>query len=166
MNIFATSNCPIESAIALDDKRLVKMVLESAQLLSTAMWVWGLTSPYKPTHMNHPSNVWARETRANYWWLVRHFEAQFTEYTHRYGRTHKCSQYLDTFKSVPPSDKKHQTFAFAGPDDIKRMDIPVTDKYQMYMCRKWHADYELSLVNPHVRPARWTNRQPPTWSTV
>ena len=62
MNIFVTSNCPILSAQALDNKRVVKMVLETAQVLSTAIFInSGITYDgiYKPTHLKHSCTIWA-----------------------------------------------------------------------------------------------------------
>lgn len=97
MNIFATSPSPVESARYLDDKRVIKMVLESAQMLSTAINMHGGSGGYKSTHVNHPANVWARTTRANYEWLLAHFVALCDEYTLRYGRVHKCAAMVDFF---------------------------------------------------------------------
>jgi hypothetical protein len=57
MNIFVTSICPIESVQALDNKRLIKMILESAQILSTAIWLNSKQSHselYRATHIKHP----------------------------------------------------------------------------------------------------------------
>jgi len=97
MNIFASDINPKKSAINLDDKRVVKMVLESAQLLSTAISVCGEVAPYKPTHKNHPCSVWVRKTRSNYLWLLEHFKYLCQEYTARYNKTHKCEKYLTDF---------------------------------------------------------------------
>ena len=61
MNIFVTSNCPKLSAQALDNKRVVKMVLETAQLLSTAIFINSTITYdnlYKPTHVKHPCTIW------------------------------------------------------------------------------------------------------------
>lgn len=92
MNIFVTDSNPVIAAQNLDDKRVIKMILESAQMLSTAINEHGGTGPYRTTHKNHPCNIWARATRSNYKWLFEHFEALCAEYTSRYGKTHKCSQ--------------------------------------------------------------------------
>jgi hypothetical protein len=101
MNIFVTDECPIKSAQNLDDKRVIKMILESAQMLSVAMHVWCAPNPpYKMTHKNHPCTVWARTTQANYQWLLDHFKALLSEYTSRYGKKHKCQQYVNTFQDA------------------------------------------------------------------
>jgi len=100
MNIFATNKGAWKSAQALDNKRVIKMCLESAQLLSTAMHVMGAPgAPYQATHINHPCSVWTRASAANYLWLINHFTALCKEYTYRYGKVHKCEQYLDVFYS-------------------------------------------------------------------
>ena len=49
------------------------MLLESAQLLCTAINVHGGKAPYKTSHLNHPSNVWCRATKANWDWLFSHY---------------------------------------------------------------------------------------------
>ena len=67
MNIFVISQNPDECAQALDDLRLNKMILETAQLLSTAIRFHGYTGnlAYKATHINHPCSIWARTSRGN-----------------------------------------------------------------------------------------------------
>lgn len=99
MNIFCSSPDPFESAKFLDNKRVVKMVLETCQLLSTAINVTGGIGPYRTTHLNHPCSIWVRENRSNYDWTVQHFIALLEEYTLRYGKTHKCQQYLEMFQA-------------------------------------------------------------------
>lgn len=78
MNIFVTHPSPAVSASFLCDKRQNKMLVESAQMLSTAIrmltdndpeWCDGL---YKKTHYNHPCNVWVRQSLRNFQWLVSH----------------------------------------------------------------------------------------------
>ena len=88
MNIFATDPDPIISALALDDKRVVKMTLESAQIICSALILRGLTAPYKPTHLKHPCVMWAAESIHNISWLLRHHVALAHIYSHIYGRVH------------------------------------------------------------------------------
>jgi hypothetical protein len=106
------------------DKHIVKMVLETSQLLSTAHRLldgeeyvenkyvpgsvparyrkakrWRLpddreTILYSATHINHPSAVWCRRSNNNYTWLFCHFIGLLNEYTYRYGKTHKCADPL------------------------------------------------------------------------
>lgn len=100
MNIFVTDKCPVKCAEYLDNKRVVKMVLETTQMLCTAInELHGKQlTPYKSTHKNHPCNVWVRKSYRNWCWLLRHGFALSEEYTKRYGKTHKCLQVLSFLK--------------------------------------------------------------------
>lgn len=103
MNIFYLHSCPVKAATLQYNKHVVKMILETAQLLCTAHHEFGNHDvPYKPTHRNHPSAVWARQDAANYTWLYRHMLGLGQEYTKRYGKTHltieKCK---DVLKAAP-----------------------------------------------------------------
>ena len=89
MNIFFTDPDPVKCAEYLDNKRVVKMVLESCQMLATAINETGGKAPYKSTHKNHPSNVWVRESYDNFMWLWEHMVALSDEYERRYGKKHK-----------------------------------------------------------------------------
>ena len=98
MNIFYLSEDPNEAAKYMYNKHVVKMILESAQLLCTAHIISdgeAADVPYKATHKNHPSAIWARESVSNYIWLYDHMIALGNEYTRRYGKKHltilKCS---------------------------------------------------------------------------
>lgn len=114
MNIFYIETDPYKAAQSMVDRHVVKMVLETSQLLSTAHRLldgeeyvgqsktgrkakrWRLPDEredvlYSATHINHPSAVWCRQTNNNYTWLYCHFEGLLNEYTYRYGKTHKCA---------------------------------------------------------------------------
>lgn len=95
MNLFVTSPCAIESARYLDNKRVVKMILEVAQMLSTAVRLREVDAGYKPTHINHPANVWVRTSRQNFEWTVRHGLALSAEYTERYDKVHKSKAVVE-----------------------------------------------------------------------
>jgi len=91
MNIFYLDKDPYKAASYFYDKHKVKMILESAQMLCTAHHVYGNPDdvPYRQAHLNHPSTIWARESRPNYFWLYEHMIALGQEYTKRYGKIHK-----------------------------------------------------------------------------
>ena len=104
MNIFYLHSDPVKAAQIQYNKHVVKMVLESAQMLCTAHHCYGnaeqkLNVPYKQAHLNHPSTIWARKSRATYRWLYLHMIALGDEYTKRYGKTHltitKCAKFLN-----------------------------------------------------------------------
>jgi len=92
MNLFVLDPSATTAAQLQCDKHVVKMILETAQMLSTAHRELGSSISdellYKKTHVNHPSAVWIRKTVANYKWACDHFAALCDEYTFRYGKTH------------------------------------------------------------------------------
>jgi len=101
MNIFYLHQDPIEAAKMQYNKHVVKMILESAQMLCTAHHeIMGDDAdvPYKRAHVNHPSTIWVRRSAQNYIWLYDHFVALAKEYKKRYGKDHlsytKCNPYL------------------------------------------------------------------------
>lgn len=117
MNIFVLDNNPWLAARYHCDKHVVKMILETAQLLSTAHHIlnpnciknrngtWFLYGRkiYGPTHANHPCAIWARERLANYEWLLELGLGLCSEYTYRYNRVHQSSTVLSALKIRPVS---------------------------------------------------------------
>lgn len=99
MNIFYLDKIPAVAAAYHCDKHCIKMILESCQLLSTALRVNGIEDEilYKMTHKNHPSAIWARTNQSNYMWLLSLTISLLSEYSKRYGKTHKCSQMIKSF---------------------------------------------------------------------
>ena len=161
MNIFASNIDPIISAQNLDDKRVIKMVLESAQMLCTALHENGAShlAKYKPTHKNHPSNIWCRETHLNYGWLLMHFKALAQEYTYRTGKNHKS--YVELFDdlyegaSCIPNGNLTTIVNCAARSDmgICYKHIPdVHEAYRLYLVDRW--------ANDKLTP-KWTNRTRP-----
>ena len=99
MNIFYLSECPVEAAQYQCDKHVVKMILESAQMLCTAHHACPTAAPrpekfYKQAHLNHPSTIWVRTATANYDWMIVHALALCEEYTHRYGKIHSSQSII------------------------------------------------------------------------
>ena len=90
MNIFYLDKCPQKAAQLQYNKHVVKMILESAQMLCTAHHICGDPDdvPYKVAHVNHPSTIWVRENSLHYEWLFQHMMHLGDEYTKRYGKTH------------------------------------------------------------------------------
>ena len=125
MNIFYIDPCPVKAAQMQCDKHVVKMVLESAQMLSAAHHVveGGAPVPYRLAHKNHPSTVWVRSNRGHYDWLYRHFKGLSEEYTERYGKVHlsweKCHRLLLCAPSgIPNTDWSDPPQCM--PDECKR----------------------------------------------
>ena len=155
MNIFVTDLSPVQSAINLDNRRLVKMVLESAQLLSTTLTVLGDDkAPYRVSHLNHPCSVWARSSRGNYQWLFDHFVALSFVYTQRYRKQHKCSEFISLFGDTTAQFPNEPLLPFVNCSLFKD-ETDVVQAYRKTMEAKWRDD---------KRPPAWhTEQQFPGW---
>lgn len=93
MNIFVIDPNPETCASMLDDKRVVKMTLETAQILSNASRnLHGLNDDilYKPTHVNHPCCKWASCNNGNYSWLVEYMGHLLENYETTHFKKHAC----------------------------------------------------------------------------
>jgi len=90
MNIFYLHKDPVIAAKVQYNKHVVKMILESAQMLCTAHHHYDENTdvPYKKAHYNHPSTIWTRQNKNHYRWLFNHMIALGDEYTARYGKIH------------------------------------------------------------------------------
>ena len=112
MNIFVTDPCPRKSAVVLPDKHIVKMPLESCQMISIIYSKWYFNwgdihrkdgEPYntrKGAFRNHPCTQWAAKNHYNLAWLIQHGCALTTEYLHRYGKVHTCAKTLFEAKKM------------------------------------------------------------------
>lgn len=136
MNIFVICNDPRRNAKFLDNKRLVKMVLETTQLLSNALWSHFGSGPYKTTHVNHPCSIWVSESGGNYWWTVKLLKEMCSEYTRRYNKTHKCESLLSIFESAQIINETMTPFKNCT--DFKHM--PTFAAYRQAMRTKWKND--------------------------
>ena len=122
MNIFYLHEDPILAARDLCDQHILKMGIESAQMLSTAHWATGGQAPYKKAHLNHPSTKWVRESIQHYRWLVYHAEEIFNIYTKHYGRVHKTQGILEWLKQNEPKIPDNGFYAppQCMPDEYKQ----------------------------------------------
>lgn len=156
MNIFVTNQDPQQCAFALDDKRVVKMVLESAQMLCTALDMRGFGFPdmYRPTHMGHPCTVWTAETRKNFEWLGLHAFCLSEEYSCRYGKVHASHSTIEHCLALKEGIPEGPLTPFANCTDYK--DEEVIKAYRKQMLDKWMSD---------VRSPTWSHRAPPFWAT-
>ena len=173
MNIFYLDE-NFETAAQMHlDKHVVKMIIEYAQLMSTAHRMldgdqyiddssgrrikrWRHPNDnmdgvlYKASHINHPSAVWTRETFTNYLWLYSLWLELCKEYTHRYGKKHLTQEKLEDILSMPPHnipDGPITKMPQAMPDDVK-MENSI-DAY-----RNYYRTYKMDM-------ARYTKRDVP-----
>ena len=161
MNIFYFYDSPMKSAQAQPDKMLVKMPLESAQMLCTAHRALDgdeyadLCGMYKVAHLNHPCSKWVRESSDNYIWLYKHFLALGMEYKFRYGRNHASITKLGRALFATPDNiplGKRTPVAQAMPEEYKNENPIVA--YRNYCINEKHY-------------AKWErNRSKPDWWTT
>lgn len=156
MNIFYLDYVPKICAQYHVDRHVVKMTLESAQMLSTAHWTLDGTPEgpcYKPTHVNHPCSKWVRESTGNYAWLFELMCELDIERRHRYGGPPgKTIMDLGDFLVKPPKNLPYGHMTpppQAMPTECMHED-PITAYRQYYRLHKQHI-------------AHWTNRERPYW---
>ena len=178
MNIFGLSESPVTAAQMMVDCHVVKMILETAQLLSTAHRVldgelyidktsngrnikrWRLSDSdmesalYKATHVNHPCAIWCRQSHNNYQWLFEHFEALCDEYTYRYGKVHKIQRegLLEELYTPPTHIPKGVGFTEPTPAMPEQFIVPssISSYKNYYIGAKQHL-------------ANWKKREIPNW---
>ena len=162
MNIFYLSNCPQEAAEAHNDKHCVKMILESAQMLSTAHRELDGNVPdilYKSTHKNHPSTIWVRSSKQHYDWLFRLFRMLSAEYSIRYSdhnfKVHKTWDKLGKLLEQAPKNIKDNGWVDPPqcmPDYCKKPDT--IDAYRNY------------YLTEKASISTWKYSNQPKWWTV
>jgi hypothetical protein len=154
MNIFFLDENPTLSAKYHVDKHVVKMILETAQLLCGVHHSTDQVTdqvPYKLSHKNHPCAIWARESLSNYLYLCELGLELGKEYTYRYGKKHKSIEVIEWCIVNKPNipDIGFTTPAMAMPDEFK-VDSVVESYRNYYMGAK--SDL-----------ASWKNREKPFW---
>jgi hypothetical protein len=117
MNIFFLHSIPQIAALYHCDKHVVKMIVETAQLLSTAHHEHGNSAnvTYKPTHKNHPSAIWARTSPLQYDYLVSLGLALCKQYRLRYGKVHKCYDMFKGELDLPPPALRAMPSTWSNP---------------------------------------------------
>ena len=135
MNIFVLDKNPRKAAQMHCDKHCVKMILETAQMLSTAHHVYNtpeVDKVYKQAHLNHPCTKWVRASKANYRWAVDLYLELLKEFKIRRNKTHKSGTLCNSFFEIPSDmpDIGLTPFPQAMPQEYKRS-CPV-DAYRAY----------------------------------
>lgn len=108
MNIFYIATDPWVAAQMHCDQHVGKMLIESAQMLSTAHRVLDnnayadASGLYQAAHVNHPSSRWVRESTLHYLWTLRLACGLAREFSRRYDNTHKTAKLLPALAHLPP----------------------------------------------------------------
>ena len=164
MNLFVLDEDQNKSVQYHTDKHVVKMILECAQILTTAHYIcdgeigenW-----YRPTHQNHPVVRWTAETDGNYRYVYRQFELLAAEYRVRYGKTHLSWTKMQNALYAPPweiSGGRVIDFYLAMPVEFggrRRARLAET-------VRCYRAYY----IGEKSRMFKWTNRPVPRFLTA
>ena len=175
MNIFAVDNSPMASAMCLPDKHVLKMPVETSQMLAVCLGYehgLGLGRIRKrdgefysqSAFRNHPCTVWARASHANLAWLIVHGQMLCVEFMHRYGKRHSCMTALGDASHLFGQTGYglgiyccHDEFARAMPEDLKSdTTIDSITAYRRYLIRekkwaKWCRD-------PRRKPEWWNDQ--------
>lgn len=177
MNIFVLDSSPHVSAEYMCDKHIVKMILESCQLLSTAHRVLDGTKLitrknnrkyttykmqhnfldnflYKSTMVNHPCSIWCRETDSNYIWLSTHTISLLDEYTKRYNKNHASYQLGVWLEGHIPQNIEL--------GDMTPFALAMPDKYKTECAVQSYRNY---YINDKSKFAKWKNNNIPSWYT-
>lgn len=123
MNLFVLHEDPVIAAQLACDKHVVKMTLETAQMLSTIAHAHGMGQwAYRPTHANHPCTLWVGQSQENFEWAFQHGISLGLEYTLRYNKVHKSQSVirrLEPLMRLLPKKGKLSPFAQAMPPEYK-----------------------------------------------
>ena len=139
MNIFVLDKDITRCARYHCDQHVVKMILESVQLLCTALNKKGFTTPYKSTHVKHPCVLWVEESYDNFQWLVELTHALNTEYRFRYEKDtdHKSMAALAKITDIAMTPAGLTDFPQAMPDGTKSLAMLSKPIANFTTARRW-----------------------------
>ena len=151
VNIFALDKNPKQAAQWHMDKHVVKMSLETAQILCTVLNQKDIKTPYKSTHINHPCTIWAGKSMGNFIWLCELGIELCKEYSYIYEKDHKCRSIIEEcLKNACIILNTEMTeFVQAMPEELKLKD-PIEGYKNYYIKGKSHM-------------ATWKKRNIPIW---
>lgn len=152
MNIFFLDFDTKKCAQYHCDKHVIKMILETAQLLCGVHWSTNGSAPYKLSHKNHPSSIWVRSSLSNYLYLCDLGLELCYEYTHRYSKRHKSQDIIEWCLQNKPNI--HDV-------DFTTPPIVMDDEYKI------GNDVIASYHNYYIKTKKdfvtWKNREIPDW---
>jgi hypothetical protein len=174
MNIHASSPNPRKCARALDDVRLRKMVLETAQMLCTVLNLRAgeQVTPYRNSHATNKLVLWASKRR-NYHWLWRYGFELGEEYHRRFGKAHASFLVIQNLVPFwgrqPPGEPR--SFCNAASSSSLGLNFLYEDNvhkaYRAYMTTRWVIDSTVPKAkSKKIVPPKWTACHPPKWAKV
>ena len=151
MNIFVLDFNIKKCAQYHCDKHVVKMILESAQILSTVLRLNGVDYGYKATHLNHPCTLWAGKSLSNWKWVRRLAFELNREYKYRFEKkvNHKS---FDLIKTMPTPNI---------PDSGLTLFVEVVP--EKYLHENPVIAYRNYYLEEKQKILSWTKRPIPSW---
>ena len=152
MNIFVLDENIEKCAEYHCDQHVVKMILESVQMLCTVLNKKGISTPYKSTHINHPCVLWVEQSFDNFSWLKSLAFALNKEFRFRFEKKqdHKSISVLNEISAYGYKNRGLTEFAQAMPEKYKVPGDPVKAYRKFYIGEK-------------MTFAKWTKRSIPGW---
>ena len=132
MNIFVLHRDPTIAATMACDKHVVKMIVETAQMLCTVAWKQDVPAHYRATHQNHPCTRWAGESQANWDWLIKYGLSLCAEYTKRYSKIHKSQRVIEECAGLALRFRHQKQTPFAQAMPPQYRNECVVDAYRAY----------------------------------
>lgn len=144
MNIFFLDKNPRLCAEYHCNKHIVKMPLETAQLLCTVHWETGSEAPYRLVFKNHPCAKWTRQSLAHYRWLCILGLELCKEYTYRYEKIHKCQEILEWLTENEPNleDNGFTEPPQCMPDKCKKKSVVAGYRKYYQMEKAYFAEWK------------------------
>lgn len=187
MNIFALRRSPIESAVEMIDKHVVKMPTETCQMLHTNEMFKQFVDEFgfeptlkelkkfhknkgsdlmKPAMLNHPSTIWARETPENTKWLWMHGVALCLEYSYRYDNKEHGS--FNRIKQLENGGYTANCIEFANHTGATPVSIAMDDSFRIENTfnDEWKfviESYRHYYLEGKWRFAEWKQNRRPEW---
>jgi hypothetical protein len=150
MNIFALSEEPGLAAQAHTDKHVVKMITESAQIMSTVLIGLGVEDErlYKETHQHHPCVRWAATNKENFFWLHSLLFELIKEYDYRWP----ANAGLKFLRAREIADAS-----------LSYLHLLPLGQRTPFALHGTVAGYRRHYVANKLKSACWTRREPPKW---
>lgn len=182
MNIFFVSDDPSEAARSLCDRHIVKMILESTQMICACYHVTQQAHKLppelimKPVHQNHVSTRWIRLSSSNFEWICIHLETLVKEYDQRYNnkkahfRSRNLLNEFDTHPLSLPSNGltyPHLAFGDTSRPDLNKVYKKIQSKYGIWSehLHAFIADWPTSVkaYQEYVCFKTFKDKAPLTW---
>ena len=164
MNLFFLHLNAVLAAKQQCDKHVVKMLLETAQILSSVCRYFCIDDCeclYKETHKNHPVVIWTRTSNENFEWVIEHGFALCREYTLRYNKIHKSEAIIAKINELYKSKRDNFNFPIVG---FTQPEMCMPDEYKIN--NDIVASYRMYYIKDKSSFAKWKYTPVPEWFSI